>query len=374
MRATVAEIDLSAIAFNLEQVKNRVAPARVMAVVKANAYGHGAVQVARTALAHGAEYLAVALVEEGAELREAGIRAPILVFGGFFPEQVREFLDHDLDLTLYSEEQLQALTSTCRQLGRRARVHIKVDTGMGRVGVPYGQAVAFVRRAVQQPELEVVGLYTHFATSDERDKAYANLQLERFQAVVNELERERLRPPIVHAANSGAILDMPATYFDMVRPGIMLYGYYPSRETSESLPLRPAMTLKSKIIHLKSVPKGTPVSYGRKYIAPRDTKIATIPLGYADGYNRQLTNRGWVSVRNRPYPVVGRVCMDQILVDVGPGGEVSVGDEVILFGPGLDPRVSVDYITDQLDTIPYEVCCWVSYRVPRVFVNEKTGG
>ncbi len=279
-----------------------MAPARVMAVVKANAYGHGAVEVARTAITQGASYLAVALVEEGIELRQAGIGIPILVFGGFFPEQIADFLRHDLEMTLYAEDQLAGLRRECQRLGKQARVHVKVDTGMGRVGVAYERAVDFVARVAEIPELELVGLYTHFATSDERDKEFSHLQLRRFREVVDRLQERGVRVPIKHAANSGAILDLPDTYFDMVRPGIMLYGYYPSTETSESLPLKPAMTLKSRVIFVKEVPTGTPVSYGRTFVTRKPTRIATIPLGYADGYNRQLSNRAWVSIKGKPTP------------------------------------------------------------------------
>ncbi len=369
MRPTVAVIDLKAIRSNVQSVVQKVKPARVMAVVKANAYGHGMPEVAKTALDAGADYLAVALVEEGIGLREAGILEPTLIFGGFFPDQAKLFVQYDLDATLYSVRNGEALAKAARLLGQRARVHVKIDTGMGRVGVPWEKAADFVAEVAAMDALELVGVYTHFATSDERDKTFANLQLERFRWVLKQIESRGISIPIKHAANSGAILDMPEAYFDMVRPGIMLYGYYPSFETTESVPLQPAMAFRSKVLFVKEVEKGTSVSYGRKFVAPRKTTIATIPVGYADGYNRLLTNQGEVLIAGKKYPVVGRVCMDQILVDLGPGSQVREGDDVLLFGKTPAGEVSVYDICRKLGTIPYEVTCWVSGRVPRIYVN-----
>ncbi len=369
MRPTVAVIDLKAIRSNVQSVVQKVKPARVMAVVKANAYGHGMPEVAKTALDAGADYLAVALVEEGIGLREAGILEPTLIFGGFFPDQAKLFVQYDLDATLYSVRNGEALAKAARLLGRRARVHVKIDTGMGRVGVPWEKAADFVAEVAAMDALELVGVYTHFATSDERDKTFANLQLERFRWVLKQIESRGISIPIKHAANSGAILDMPEAYFDMVRPGIMLYGYYPSFETTESVPLQPAMAFRSRVLFVKEVEKGTSVSYGRKFVAPRKTTIATIPVGYADGYNRLLTNQGEVLIAGKKYPVVGRVCMDQILVDLGPGSQVREGDDVLLFGKTPAGEVSVYDICRKLGTIPYEVTCWVSGRVPRIYVN-----
>ncbi|MCR4439812.1 MAG: alanine racemase [bacterium] len=365
MRPTCAVIDLGAIAYNLGQIRAKVAPARIMAVVKANAYGHGALEVATTALASGASYLGVALVEEGMELRAGGVKAPILVFGGTVPEQAPLFVENDLTATVYTLQAAEALAGVARRLGKTATVHVKIDTGMGRVGVAWDEALSFLRWLTAQPGLRVEGVYTHLATSDEKDKAFAELQLARFRQVVDGVEAMGLRL-IKHAANSGAILDMPESYFDMVRPGVMMYGYYPSPHTSQSVPLRPAMTFKTRVLLVKKVARGTSISYGRQFIAPRPTTIATLPVGYADGYNRLLSNRGEVLIRGRRYPVVGRVCMDQIMVDLGPESDVQPGEEVVLFGRQGDEEVSVYWICEKLGTIPYEVTCWVSARVPRV--------
>lgn len=370
MRTTIASIDLDAIAFNLKQVKDRVKPAKVMAVVKANAYGHGAVSVAGRLVKEGVDYLAVARLEEGIELRENGIEVPILIFGGFFPDQISLFLKHNLELTLFLLENLKNLSQAATETGIRPKVHIKVDTGMGRIGLPFEQADDFVRQVYECENVELAGLYSHFATSDEKDKTFANLQLQRFTELIERLEKSGIKIVLKHIANSGAILDMANSYLDIVRPGIMLYGYYPSTQTTESLPLNPAMILKSRVISVKKVSPGDSVSYGRKFIAKKRTRIATIPLGYGDGYNRLLTNQGFVSIRGGVFPVVGRICMDQIIVNIGLETDIKIGDEVVLFGPDFGGKVSVGYICEKLRTIPYEVCCAVSNRVTRVFTNS----
>ncbi|MEE9169572.1 MAG: alanine racemase [bacterium] len=369
MRASVAIIDLDAIRFNIAQVKKRVFPSRLMAVVKANGYGHGAFEVARAALGSGATYLGVALMEEGIELREKGITAPILIFGGFFPGEIDQFLKYDLELALCTNENLQAIKNGVNRFGKKARVHVKVDTGMGRVGIPIDGAADFVSRVAEAEEVDLEGLYMHFATADEKDKSFANLQLKRFRGLIEELEGRGIQIPLKHAANSGAILDLDDSFFDLVRPGIMMYGYYPSRQTSESVALKPALTLKSQIIQKKRVDAGDSVSYGRTFIAQSATEIATIPIGYADGYNRLLSNRGMGHIAGEDYPVVGRVCMDQIMIDVGLDSQVSVGDEVILMGPDYGEAVHMNNYCQILQTIPYEICCRISERVPRIYLN-----
>ena len=365
MRPTFAEIDLSAIAFNIRGIKNRVYPARIMAVVKADGYGHGAVQIAKTALENGASYLGVALIEEAIELRQQGIREPILIFGGAFDEQLKEFFDYNLEITIYKKDTAIKLAKIAQQLDRPIKAHIKIDTGMGRVGVPFERAVAFVEFVHKLDGVLLNGLYTHFATSDEKNKQYANFQFDRFKKIISQLEKMGVKVPLKHAANSGAILDMPETHLDMVRPGVMMYGYYPSNETTESVVIKPAMTLKSKICYIKQVPANTSVSYGRKFITEKPTRIATLPVGYADGYNRLLTNRGIVTIRGKKFPVVGRVCMDLILVDLGDNKTIQEGDEAILFGREEDNAFTVNEICSMLGTIPYEITCWISKRVPR---------
>ncbi len=373
MRPTYAEVDLSAVESNVRQVIERVRPAQVMAVVKANAYGHGAVEVARVAVAAGAAYLGVALVEEGIALRDAGVDAPILVFGGFFDDQVEAFVERRLQATLFDLHSAEVLDQAAQRSGGRHPVHVKLDTGMGRVGVDWRQAVDFLEQVRRMEGLEVVGLMTHLATADERDKTFARTQLCRFREAIRSLEESGVQIPIKHAANSAAILDLPEAWFDLVRLGVMLYGYYPSEETSESIPVVPAMRLVSHVIYLKTVAAGTPVSYGRRYTTEKETRIATVPIGYADGYNRLLSNQGEVLIRGRRFPVVGRVCMDQIMVDVGLTSDVRIGDEVVLLGRQGDAEIPIWEICRKLGTIPYEVTCWVSSRVPRRYLPAGQG-
>lgn len=340
-----------------------------MAVVKADAYGHGAIPVARRALMAGATQLGVALVEEGIELRRANIEAPILVFGGLFESQIDDFFEHDLQMTLYDLPLAEKVSRRALALGQRACVHVKVDTGMGRVGMEVAEALEKISAMAALPGLEIVGVYTHFATADEQDKTFARLQLRRFREVVTALESRGLRPPSLHAANSGAVLDLPESYFNLVRPGVMIYGYYPSRETSESIPLEPAMTLRNEIIFVKRVPAGTSISYGRIFTTTKPTTIATLPIGYADGISRRLSNNLEVLVRGRRCSSVGRVCMDQIMVDLGDMADVKVGEEVVLLGKQGSEEISIYEWCERLETIPYEVTCGISKRVRRVHVD-----
>lgn len=372
MRPTRAEVDSSAIRHNLAQIRRRVGErTAIMAVVKANAYGNGMVEVARVALGGESSYLGVGNVEEGIFLRENGITAPILVFAVPFLDQIELFLKYDLEVTLCSMEIASALNGVASGIEKRGVAHIKIDTGMGRIGVQFNDAVEFVRQAVQLELIEVKGLYTHFATADERNKDFARLQLDRFRDVISAVNGLGIHIPLKHCANSGAILDLPNSYFDMVRPGIMIYGYYPSHETSESLELRPALSLKSKVAFVKEVPPGTPISYGRKYYTKSRTKIVSVPVGYADGFSRLLTNDAEALIKGKRYPVVGTVCMDQVMIDVGLDSDVSVGEDVVFIGHSGNERITAWDIADKLGTIPYEVCCAISSRVPREIVNSK---
>ncbi len=367
LRPTFVEIDLSAIAFNIKEIKKWVYPAQVMAVVKADGYGHGALQVARVALKSGASYLGVALVEEGIYLRQQGIKEPILVFSGAFEEQLKSFFDFSLEITVYKEITAIKLSEIAHELNKTIDVHIKVDTGMGRIGIAHDKAVPFIEFVNKFDGVSLKGLYTHFATSDEKDKKYTNLQFNRFNKIISQLKKKSIHVPLKHAANSGAIIDLPETHLDMVRPGIMMYGHYPSDETWESVAIKPAMTFKSKVSYIKDVPKNTCISYGRKFITKEATRLATIPVGYADGYNRLLSSKGIVTIRGNKFPVVGRVCMDLIVVDLGEDRTIQEGDEVILFGREEDNAFTVKEMCNKLNTIPYEVTCWVSKRVPRKY-------
>jgi len=368
-RPTRAEVNLSAFEFNFNQVRKLVGgKTKIMAVVKANAYGLGAVEISKLAVSLGADYLGVAIPEEGVELRRNGIDVPILVFTPPFEHQLELFFKYELTPTITSFEEANKFNSLSEKFGKRIKCHIKVDTGMGRIGVNYKDAFEFVKRIYHEfKNLYIEGIYTHFATSDEKDKSFAYLQFERFTGLIKELNSARIEIPLKHCANSGAILDMPETYLDMVRPGVMLYGYYPSLDVLNKIELKPVMTLKSKIAFIKEIESGTSISYGRRFIAKEKTKIVTIPIGYADGYRRSLTNLGKVEIKGKLFPVVGTVTMDQIMVDVGLNTDVKVGDDVILFG---NENLTAWDVAKLLGTIPYEICCNISARVPRVYVRN----
>jgi len=370
-RATWAEINLGAIAHNLQEIKKKVAPAEIMAVIKADAYGHGLKEVARVALENNARYLGVSAVEEGVQLRKQ-TTTPILVFGGFFENQIKACLEHDLELTLFDFELAGALSKQAQASGNSAKVHIKVDTGMTRVGVHWQESLDFICRVSELRYVKIVGIYTHFASADAKDKSFAKTQLQRFQKVLTELEMRNIQIPLKHTANSGAILDLPESYFDMVRPGVSIYGYYPSFEATESINLQPAMSFKSQVVAVKQVESGTKISYDSTYETVKQTKIVTVPVGYADGYNRLLSNQGEVLIRGKRYPVVGQVCMDFIMVDIGLENDIQTGDEVVLLGCQGDEEISIYEICEKLNTIPYEFTCMISSRVPRVYKSRMS--
>lgn len=381
---TWAEIDLVAYRHNIAALRRAALPeARFMAVVKANGYGHGAVEVSRIALEVGADCLGVARLHEAMELREAGIEAPILIFGGTPAETVETLLNLDLTQAVFTSEAAAALAARCRSIGRRLRVHIKVDTGMGRLGLltdePFtdeatGTAASHRLREVMSiaalPGLEVEGLFTHFATADHAEKSYAERQLQRFDDLVELLKQEGLEFPVNHAANSAALLDMPDSHLDMVRPGIATYGLYPSAEVDHSrVELKPVLEWKARIIQLKEVPAGFGVSYGITYETPRPTRLATVAVGYADGLNRGLSSRGQMLVGGRRVPIVGRVCMDLTLLDVGEVPGVEVGDEVVILGRQGDERITADEMAATLETINYEIVSTINTRVPRIYLS-----
>ncbi|SFR08605.1 alanine racemase [Desulfoscipio geothermicus] len=371
-----SEINLAAIAHNIRQLKNITRPdAELMAVVKANAYGHGAGQVARVAMENGATRLGVARVSEGEALRRAGIDAPLLILGYTVPEDYPSLLANDLAQTVYSLAAARELSATAARAGKKAVVHIKVDTGMGRLGFcidkeAVKEAVREITAIAKLPHLEVEGIYTHFAAADSRDKSYTIKQWRKFNELLEALSREGLAFLYRHAANSAALIDLPETHLDLVRAGIAIYGVYPSNEVlTERVSLKPAMAVKARVAHVKRVPAGTGISYGVTHITPKDTLVATIPAGYADGYSRLLSSRGEVLLRGRRAPVIGRVCMDQFMVDVGHLSDVEPGEEVVLMGRQGDDMVSADEIAGKIGTIAYEVLCMVSARVPRYYVS-----
>ena len=369
-RPTWVEIDLSAIAGNTRRVKAIVGQdVRVLASLKADAYGHGAIKVGRTALHNGASMLGVATVSEAAPLREAGIYAPILVFGYVPPWQMREAARLDLTITLYDGEAAQALSRAAQALEKQVRVHVKVDTGMGRLGIRAEQVeeiVKLVREIRALPGLELEGIFTHFAMADTLDQTHVRVQLARFQQVLRTLDRHGLRPTLVHAANSAAMLALPEARFDMVRPGVALYGLEPSAEVRLPEGFRPALSFKTQVAQVKTVPAGEGISYGCTYITERSTVVATLPVGYADGFRRAPSNWGTVLIHGQEAPILGRVCMDQCMIDVTHIPHVRPGDEVVLIGRQGNAVLSAEDVAERLGTSNYEVVSAILARVPRV--------
>jgi len=377
MRLTRAEIDLRALRYNYEGIRARVGPdVRIMGIVKANAYGHGIVEIAAALVRFGIDFLGVGFVEEGIALRTSGITCPILVLGGVLGKQISLFLEHSLEITVSSFEIAKQISSEVTRGGSvsRAEVHLKIDTGMERIGVHSDNAARFIDAVTDLEGLDVKGLYSHLATADEKDKSFAFEQLRRFDAVVTAAERSGHRFPYIHIANSGAVLDIPQSYYSMVRPGIALYGVYPSRECGRSIPLRPVLSLQSNVVFIKEVPAGTAISYGRKYVTARPTRIATIPVGYGDGYPRRQSEGGGVLIRGKRYPIVGTVCMDQLMVDLGSGGPIHVGDDVTLLGCDGGAEITSWDLSDIAGTIPYEILTGIAARVPRIAHTPEGGG
>lgn len=362
-RPTWAEIDLGALVGNLRRLRAKMPPKTlVMFVVKANAYGHGAPECARAAQeARAADWLGVSSVEEGVALREAGLKLPILVLGSLYPfESVLAAAAHDLTPVVASLESARRVAEVALRLRRSINIHVKVDTGMGRIGVRPEAAPALVRQLAELKAVRVQGIYTHLACGED-DAAFTAAQLKAFRGVVSALAREGLRPPLVHAANSAGALRHPSSRFDMIRPGLAVYGLYPGFD--------PVLTLKSKIVFLKTVAKGATVSYGATWRAGRPTRVATLPIGYGDGYSRALSNRAEVLIGGRRCPVIGRVTMDQTMVDVTGAPRVRVGDDAVLIGAQGGERIEAGELSRLCGTIPYETATAISSRVPRVGVE-----
>lgn len=370
LRPVWTEINLDNLAHNLREIRRRIGPrAQIMAVVKADAYGHGAPQISRVALENGASWLAVALVEEACQLRREGFTAPIHLLGMPSPDQAEAVVAGGFSCAVCAREVAEALSAAAVKLGRQAKVQLKIDSGMGRLGLLPAEVPEFLRFLRTLPGVAVSGAFTHFASADETDKAYTRKQYAAFREALASCEGPPL--PLVHAANSAAVIDLPEYAGDLVRPGIMLYGLYPSAEVDRSaVELRPVMSLKARVAYVKRLPAGAPVSYGRTYVTSGPETVALLPLGYADGWNRLLSNRGEVLLGGRRVPIRGRVCMDQCAVGVPDDLAVGLGDEAVLFGRQGEAEISVDEVADRLGTINYEVVCQISGRVPRVYVRD----
>jgi alanine racemase len=425
---TWAEIDLSAISHNIRQIKSIVEPegSSILAVIKDNAYGHGAVEVARVAESENVRMFGVATVEEAMQLRQASIKTPILIFCCILPEQAKEVIQYDITQTVCDLRTCKSLSESAKRLGKKAKVHVKVDTGMGRIGIAFDKAVELIKQIVQLPYLVIEGVYTHFASAD-TDEAFTTLQIERFNSTLSALNDIGIHIPIRHAAGSAGILffrnsaerdlffrnsaerdlffrnsaerdlffrnsaerdlffrnsaerdlffrnsaerelNFPSSYYDMVRPGLILYGLYPCANPYHKVELKPALSLKTRVVYLKELPAGHSVSYERTYITDRPTIVATLAVGYGHGYSRKLSNKGEVLIRGKRAQIIGLICMDQCLCDVTNIPDVSVGDEVVLIGSQGDEEITADEIAEKVGTISYEILCGVNANVRRIY-------
>ena len=380
-----AEVDLGAVAHNVRELRRITGPSsKLLIAVKANAYGHGIIDIAKCGLKNGADALGVARIDEGIALRKSGIASPILIFGYTTPLRTPDLVKYRLIQTLYSLETARAISSKVSGTDDNLSIHIKIDTGMGRLGllhdrfrnIPGGlntdvSSIKDIRSISDLPGLNLEGIYTHFAASDSADKSYAEKQFSRFTDLLDQLDKADINIQIRHAANSGAIIDMPDTHLDMVRAGIAVYGLYPSDEVNKDhIKLKPAMALKARIINLKKVPKGFQVSYGMTYATQRPTTIATVPIGYADGFSRLMSSNGSMLVRGKRAPIIGRICMDLTMLDVGHIPNVELEDEVVIFGRQGDEAITADEIASSIDTINYEVVSSITGRVPRIYIKK----
>jgi alanine racemase len=363
-RTTRAIINLNAISANVATVRNIIGPARdLMAVVKADAYGHGALNVSKTALKSGATCLGVALPEEGEALRSQNVDVPILVLGLIHAKEAAKVVQFRLEQTVCTLELAEALNQTAESSSDKVSVHVKVDTGMGRIGLFPRDAIDFIRRISRFKNIQIKGIFSHLPCADHADKTLTHRQIGIFDDLVKEIEASGIHIPQKHLANSAGILDFPNSHYDLVRPGIMLYGLRPSPHVGPNVTLKPAMTLKTRVAYLKRIPPGTPVSYGHTFRSAKEMRVATLPVGYGDGYSRGLSNRTYAVIRNERAPLVGRVCMDMCMFDVTDIEDLQAGDQAILFGE----TPTVDELADLLNTINYEIVCSIGKRVPRIY-------
>jgi len=365
------EVDLDAVTHNLKTIRRTMGKnSEIMAVVKANAYGHDAIEISRVALENGATWLGVGALEEGIILRKAGIKAPILLLGLIPKDQVDSLLFYDLVPTVCDLQTVKALSQAAVKYKKIARVHIKIDTGMRRLGIEAGEVLDFIKKIKKMNNIEIEGLYTHFAAAEE-DKNYTELQFAQYKRVVGKLKKEGIHVPLKHAANSAAILDLPYTYLDLVRPGITIYGLLPLPRARRTIKLKPVTKFKTKIIFIKKVSAGESIGYGRAYTTTKETVVATLPVGYADGYPRLLSGKGEVLVRGRRAAIMGRICMDLCMIDVTNIPGAQVGDEVVLWGKQEGEKISVEEIAEKTGTINYEIICMVDKpRVSKVFIKH----
>lgn len=374
IRPVKLEVNLDNLTNNIREIKRHVGDKTlIMAIVKANAYGHGASTCARIFIENGANKLGVSILSEGITLRKSGITAPILLLNYTPVEQYKTLIENDLTQTIFKYEDAKKLSDIACNLKKVVKIHIKIETGMNRIGfLPNKDSIDEILNIVKLPNIDVEGIYTHFATADENDKEFSKKQFEKFMWVINRLEELNIDIPIKHVSNSAAIIDLPEYRLDMVRPGIILYGYYPSSFVRKDLlDIKPAMELKSRISNIKTIKKGEGIGYGQKFITDRESKIATLPIGYADGYPRLLSNKANVSIRGTNAPIIGSICMDQLMIDITDIDNICIDDEAVLFGYKEKSYPKVEDLAKEIGTINYELLCMISMRVPRVYVKNN---
>lgn len=367
MRAAWAQVDLKALRNNYQEIKKQLKPkVKLCAVVKADAYGHGAVPVARIAVSAGADYLAVATLSEGIELRQAGFTTPILLLGLVTPAEAAQVAAYDITQVVCSFALAKALAEAGAAQNKTVKIHLKVDTGMGRIGVRPEEIGELAKNIKSLSHIEIEGMFSHFATADAKDKSYTKLQLEKFEQAIKAVEAQGIKLAIKHIAESAAILEIPEAHYDMVRAGVIQYGLWPSAEVTHPIKLKSVMKLMAKVVWLKKLAAGESIGYGRQFVAERDSIIATLPIGYADGYIRAYGAKGAVEINGRRAPIAGRICMDQVMIDVTDVSDVKIGSVATLFG---SETLSIDEAASWLGTINYEIPCLISPRVPRVYVD-----
>jgi len=369
---TWTEVNLDAIAQNVKNIKKLIGKKKeLMAVVKGNAYGHDILEISSVVLENGATRLAVARLEEAIFLRKAGITVPILVLGLTLKPQAESLVSYDITPTVCEFEMIEKLSELAVQMNKMAKIHLKVDTGMGRIGIFPDDVLRFIKRIKTLKKVEIEGIFTHFSVADEKDKFYTEEQFRKFIEILTILEKEGIKIPIKHVGNSATLLDLPHMWLDMVRPGLAIYGLYPSKEVKKTINLIPAQQFKTKIVFIKELPRGESISYGRIYITKRRMRVASLPVGYADGYNRLLSNQGEVLVRGQRVPIIGRVCMDQCMIDVTNLTQVEIGDEVVLWGRQGEEMITVEEIAQKIRTINYEIVHLPDKkRVAKLFIKD----
>lgn len=372
MRPVWAEINLDNIEYNIKNIVNQSEGREVIAVVKADAYGHGAIDIVDTLLENGVSRLAVAVITEGIELRKNNVNAPIMILGYTPITFAKELINYNIEQTVSTLEYAKELSKIAEEMHTKAKIHIALDTGMGRIGfIPNEKSADEVKEISKLKGIEIVGLFTHFSTADEKDKTYTNMQFEKLTSFIKMLDDRNVDIEVKHCSNSGAIIDMHETFLDAVRAGIILYGYYPSDDVDKSkLSIKPALTLKTTVSHIKEMDENMYISYGRTYKTNKKSLIATLPIGYADGYSRGLSGKAKVIVNGKFANIVGRICMDQCMIDVTDIGDVKIGDEVILLGSEGDLKYDADDFAKDLNTINYEIICMLKQRVPRVYTKN----